>query len=249
MSEESKKFRLSVDFVLSAVLAFVNLALDQADIHIMLVSWLSVVACIVLVIDAVRRTEWAEAKGSSSRLVIAMHLLVSGSFIGFGVYLQIRKNSAESMKEITKYPLRVDSMWVNTDRMSGQTVRIVVNLTNVSGRVLRVKELGKPFSAVYPRDPVERAALEDKLWDETVKELVGKTTESQYPTGNGGQFDVKREAGPLAPNEAQGIQRGYRVIYFMDVIQDAETGENLVEFCSYVGRTTAISRCYKHNKP
>lgn len=76
---------LSLEFVLAAVIALVNFALDQADIHIMLISWLSMLACTALLIDLLRRTDWGRSVGSSSFLSVAA--LIAICFFLFGAYL------------------------------------------------------------------------------------------------------------------------------------------------------------------
>lgn len=86
---------LSVEAIVALIIAFVNLALDQADIHVMLISWMSVLACIVLCLDALRRTEWAAEIGHKSKRFISSCGCVVAVFLAFGVLLSHQKEVAE----------------------------------------------------------------------------------------------------------------------------------------------------------
>jgi len=95
--EQEKKFirPLSLEAIGALLLALINLALDQADIHIMLISWFSVFACIALCVDALRRTEWFAQKGGYySRHFAASCTLITILFISFGIFLSIHKKSS-----------------------------------------------------------------------------------------------------------------------------------------------------------
>jgi hypothetical protein len=103
MADQSKRL-LSVEAVAALILALVNLALDQAEIHILLISWISIIICVALAIDALRRTAWVThpIRGSvrfwagSSGLVLA--------FLAFGVFLSLHKAEAKSHAAIPPSP-------------------------------------------------------------------------------------------------------------------------------------------------
>lgn len=84
------------------MVALINLALDQADIHIVTISWISVLACIVLCIDALRRTNWA-AHPQYGKLRLA---LGSGgillAFLSFGVFLSLHKKALPAEPQTAK---------------------------------------------------------------------------------------------------------------------------------------------------
>jgi hypothetical protein len=96
--EEAEKFikPLSIEAIVAIVIALINLALDQADIHIMIISWISVIACIGLSIDALRRTRWSARVGYRSKPFVSCCTVVAAIFIAFGVSLSLHTKSYES---------------------------------------------------------------------------------------------------------------------------------------------------------
>lgn len=109
---QPKKYGLlSAEAAIALVVAFINLALDQADIHIMLISWISVLTCIVLCVDVLRRTTWvAHTQYGRRRLTIGSSTIVL-VFVAFGIFLSIHKRATESVKipdRVVSAPVRID---------------------------------------------------------------------------------------------------------------------------------------------
>jgi len=97
---ETKYIRpLSIEAVIALVVALINLALDQADIHIMLVSWVSTFSCIGLCIDALRRTEWIGAKGTKSSRFILTGIAITSVFLVFGWFLSRPRKPVEAARQ------------------------------------------------------------------------------------------------------------------------------------------------------
>jgi hypothetical protein len=84
---------ISAESAIALVVALVNLALDQADIHVMIISWISVLACISLCVDVLRRTPWARhPRYGDKRLTIGSVTIVM-AFLGFGAFLSLHKKA------------------------------------------------------------------------------------------------------------------------------------------------------------
>jgi len=79
----------SFEAVAALVVTLGIFALDQADIHIMALSWLSVVVCISLVVDAIRRTGWASDARRGRRRLIGGSIATVLMFAAFGVFLSV----------------------------------------------------------------------------------------------------------------------------------------------------------------
>ena len=87
---------ISLEAAIALIVALINLALDQADIHIVAVSWISIAACIVLAVDILRRTKWtAHAVQRRKRLVVGS-CVIALAFIAFGVFLSVHKKAVAS---------------------------------------------------------------------------------------------------------------------------------------------------------
>jgi len=97
---------LSLEFIVAGVLALFNLALDQADIHSLLITWLSILACPCLMLDGLRRTEWSTRVGRKSLRFIAASIGIVGAFawIAVAVYMKhkAREETIASPKEETQ---------------------------------------------------------------------------------------------------------------------------------------------------
>jgi hypothetical protein len=79
--------------------ALINFALDQADIHIMLITWVSLFVCSGLLIDALRRTQWIDRIGWKSKTFISCSLLICLAFGAFGHYLWSHKHESAEQTE------------------------------------------------------------------------------------------------------------------------------------------------------
>jgi hypothetical protein len=84
---------ISIEAAIALIVAFVNLALDQADIHIMAISWVSVAACIVLALDILRRTGWASNRVHTRKRMTIGSSIILFVFIGFGAFLSLHKKA------------------------------------------------------------------------------------------------------------------------------------------------------------
>jgi hypothetical protein len=82
---------ISIEAAVALIVALVNLALDQADIHILLISWVSIAACVALAIDILRRAEWTQhPQRGNARLLIGSGVVVI-AFVAFGLFLTLHK--------------------------------------------------------------------------------------------------------------------------------------------------------------
>jgi len=107
MAEEKLLKPLSLEFIGATVIALINFALDQADIHIMLITWLSIVVCVCLVLDGVRRTEWALRVGRSSVKFISSVCVIVLIFASLSVWIQKRHSADIARNESPKSPENV----------------------------------------------------------------------------------------------------------------------------------------------
>jgi|ERR1039458_1141780 uncharacterized membrane protein len=112
---QPKKYGLlSAEAAIALVVAFINLALDQADIHIMLISWISVLTCIVLCVDVLRRTTWvAHTQYGRRRLAIGSSTITL-VFVAFGIFLSVHKGATEKEAGV-KIPYRAVPTPVHID--------------------------------------------------------------------------------------------------------------------------------------
>ena len=82
---------ISFEAAIALIVALINLALDQADIHVMIVSWISVLACIALGIDVLRRTTWAAHPRYGKRRLTLGSTAILIAFLSFGIFLSVHK--------------------------------------------------------------------------------------------------------------------------------------------------------------
>jgi hypothetical protein len=102
MADQESQFMrpLSVEAILALILACVNLALDQADIHNIFVSWLSVVACISLSADALRRSEWVRHPQWGRLRIFSGMLAIIGGFAAFGWFLTTHRKHETAVQPV-----------------------------------------------------------------------------------------------------------------------------------------------------
>jgi len=86
---------LSFEFICATIIALFAFALDQADIHIMLVSWICIAAISVLLIDGLRRAKWASIRGKGSRQFQAAVVASIIVPVAFGIYLTAHRKIEE----------------------------------------------------------------------------------------------------------------------------------------------------------
>lgn len=105
MIEQSKFMRpLSLEAIAALILALVNLALDQADIHNIFVSWGSVVACIFLSSDALRRTEWAQHPRAGTARRVFGYVLITAAYFAFGWFLTTHRKQEPIARQERQEP-------------------------------------------------------------------------------------------------------------------------------------------------
>ena len=115
---EPEKFikPLSLEAVIALIIALINLALDQADIHIVVISWISVIVCIALSIDMLRRTQWGRSTGYRSGKFISACAGFIILFSGFGVLLTMHKRSTDlSRHQVSSEELGAQATGRNAD--------------------------------------------------------------------------------------------------------------------------------------
>jgi hypothetical protein len=112
MPQEAPKSQgrfISVEAGICLVVALVNLALDQADIHIMLISWLSVLGCIVLCVDMLRRTKWVKHPDHGRKRLAAGSGAIFLAFVAFGIFLSFHKKAVAETKVETAHVMPAPS--------------------------------------------------------------------------------------------------------------------------------------------
>jgi hypothetical protein len=85
---------ISLEAAIGLVVALINLALGQADIHIMLIVWISALLCILLCTDILRRTKWALHPDYGRRRFTLARLAILIAFLSFGALLSLHKEAA-----------------------------------------------------------------------------------------------------------------------------------------------------------
>ena len=148
-----------------------------------------------------------------------------------------------------KVPIIIDSVAVDARTRPGDQVRAIVNVTNQTGKVLEVEEIGTSYLATLPKIPFLKRAVQDKLWGQTLAQLDRSAVRLRLTYFQRGEFNFNRSFGPLTSNQAGLIDQGKAAVYIMEVIRSADTHEPLLEFCSYVSRDERVTMCYEHNKP
>jgi hypothetical protein len=82
---------VSKEAALALVVALVALALDQADIHIMIVSWVCMILCIILSIDALRKSTWVSRRAQRTVYLGVGSIAIVVAFLCFGLFLSAHK--------------------------------------------------------------------------------------------------------------------------------------------------------------
>jgi hypothetical protein len=95
---------ISTEATIALVVTIFNLALDQADKHIRIISWISVLACIVLCVDLFRRTSWATHPRYGMRRLWVGSGLICMAFLAFGIFLSLHKKELADTSTGAKAP-------------------------------------------------------------------------------------------------------------------------------------------------
>jgi hypothetical protein len=144
--------------------------------------------------------------------------------------------------------LKVDIVPTATFLPDGRIV-VVPIIHNVSGRTLKTSDYGGfSFVTSSPQNPLERAQLEDSLWETNIN---GKKTKIvvELSTIGDGTFNQKFPMGPFTGDQINQILDGTASLYFLKLVTDTTTGKHLAEFCVYVKPDKALGLCHKHNMP
>jgi hypothetical protein len=88
--ESSERKTISIEGAVCLIVALINLALDQADIHFTLISWISTVACLGLGIDILRRTKWVTHPNYGEMRSLCGSGVIAGLALAFGLFLTFR---------------------------------------------------------------------------------------------------------------------------------------------------------------
>lgn len=90
---------ISLEATIGLVVALINLALGQADIHIMLIVWISALLCILLCTDILRRTKWASHPDYGRRRFTLACVAILIAFLSFGASLSLHTRAVENATE------------------------------------------------------------------------------------------------------------------------------------------------------
>ncbi|MBB5060819.1 hypothetical protein HDF16_005555 [Granulicella aggregans] len=154
---------LSFEFIIAAVLALINFALDQADIHIMLITWVSLLACVALLIDGLRRTQWAVRIGWKSKSFGFCSFVILLIFSLFGYYLSSRKKALGDTQ---------GSLAISKSSVSGQSSKRPSSNDSAETALPASTALVRKIKSVSPQH----------------EQIAPRVTDSKKPSKNGSLF-------------------------------------------------------------
>ena len=125
---------------------------------------------------------WQQTRGNASRKLI---LAVVSAVAIWGTYRWV-SSRRESEENLAFRPIRIDNIVVNAHSLK-DTLVVAINLTNLSKKQLRVKEIGQMFLRPKPQSPFERERVEDELWQQEILNLNSRAIESKVPTAEDGE--------------------------------------------------------------
>jgi len=131
----------------------------------------------------------------------------------------------------------------------GHPFTATVYLKNVSGKILRVKNIAFTQTRPFPQNVNEERTNEDTMWSAVETNILLLGRDAEFPTMGDGEFNQVLESNPVGRAEFQDIAQGNQAAYFAMLTLDRETGEHLVELCFFVGWRGAIHFCSTHNLP
>jgi len=146
-------------------------------------------------------------------------------------------------------PITITSIHTSTQTpATGVQLAIRVNLQNVSGKTLSVKEAASSGLRPISTNEPDNIPLEEDMWSHLMAGIGGAPV-AEISTAENGLFNVPLHGQALTQNEADALISGRAGPYFLLVFQDANTGENLVEVCGRIDGPDSFHSCSHHNKP
>jgi len=269
-AEESSYIRpLSIEAVVALLVAFINLALDQADVHIVAVSWGSMILCIALSLDALRRTDWILSKGKKSREFVISSIVITTVFLGLGWFLSLPKKGSEASSQTNQLGAQIRPTSISyTVPVIGQKPMVTIQYNNFGPSTVKLNlvasitmvdqgEVLSPDGHRYPIAAIDRTQAEVNLWDDFLsrykKDMESPSNFSVLPpfvnTWSTPQGQV------LLPQEGAetNINSGRVAIYLMArFIWKEEESDSLYgyDLCNFItGNPQAVINCSAHNGP
>jgi hypothetical protein len=144
-------------------------------------------------------------------------------------------------------PLIIKSVIAAQELRVGNPLEVRINLQNVSGKTLKVRESGAVLMFQYGPDDPAQVESQEGLWAAFFAKAP--QTEEEIPIGQDGLFNKLLQSPPISEGEAQKMVSKSTVPYFFFRIQDVKSGEDLVEICGFLPAPGMFRRCSKHNKP
>lgn len=238
---------LSLEFIVSSVLLFVNLALDQADVHLMVIARLSCIVGAALTINGVRRTAWAAKVGKNSIKFILTCVFIGFAWLLFGLWQQHRKDEKLASQPSLNV---IQPMVINGPIETGSNPALVMNVINTTGEVVKARLAKSVFIVTTPRNFEKRLALENAMWNHLEENYKDRGLDQDLPARGEGVSNLRiTEPRPLTEFEARGISDGSLTIYFLSVTRNRQSQADLVEVCAFMGPERDVRLCGYHNKP
>jgi hypothetical protein len=240
MDDEKYIKPFSLEFGAAAVIALINLALDQADIHFVLISWVSLLVCSFLCVDGLRRTEWASIIGRRSGKFVSVCAITVLVFFGIGLWIT-RSRPPEKDPFTVVSPVLVQN--------NGDKIIVIANCRNNTGRVLKVRFIRGNALMPKPISYESRTRAEDSFWAlfEAGMDIHGQ--DQDLSSRANGETNLQIGSQMLDERQILQIRNGSLVPYFFAITQERESKEHLAEICVYLAQNLTVQNCTKHNKP
>ena len=138
---------------------------------------------------------------------------------------------------------------VRSALIPGQPLAAKYEIRNVSGKIVRIRNIGFAQTRLIPRNLTEEKASEEEFWKGASDGLITGGRDAEIPTFGSGLYHRIIESHPLQGEEYNSVLLGTHLVYFAAIVQDRDTKENLIELCFCTGRENVIHLCSQHNKP
>jgi hypothetical protein len=149
-----------------------------------------------------------------------------------------------------KHPIIITSIHAEGSPDVGKTLRVRVNIKNVSGSTLETTKYEGVFPVLTPRQGPETSALEERIWKDFIAAFdAANSPIEEIPTAQDGLFNTAITSPAFNEQTAQGIRNHSLVLYFTFVVRDNRTKKNLVEVCGYPQEDGSFTACARHNFP
>jgi hypothetical protein len=153
-----------------------------------------------------------------------------------------------STSKIPTGPIRLDYIARGGSPEVGSTLWIIINLTNVSGRNIKVRSAAVASILETSTNRAVMAEYEDDLWRQVETTLQSTGTTHDVSTFANGEFSLTRNLPQLRPVDVKLLKDGRHEAYFTQIIEDAETGKRMLELCVHRSNTDTLHYCYQHNR-